>query len=236
MSHEGSRQSINGIPGNWLVVLGSGFIGAMFWGFAREGNPWALLLVLPCFLVALAFFVSILKRNTFFVREPLPASHPVGSDDALAVKLRWTGRLRLHEKCAQRFIAMPVSATRLDSGAFALISRIDASTRFYGVVTQSKTGIWLTMPKPESLEIECGTLYYGLRGVPSLAMRFIDGSDGKKSWAIASFDSSEARGALLGWLNTEKEKARRQTAPMGAPAAAPIANPNSPFSSSTSGA
>lgn len=238
MSHEGSRQSFNGIPSNWLIVLASGFIGAMFLGFARDGNAWALVLVIPCCLVALAFLLSILKRDTFFIREPLPATVPSGSvEAALQTKLRWTGRLRLHEKCAQRFIDMPVDATRLDDGSLALISRIDASTRFYSEVTESKVGIWLAIPQPESFEMAPGTLFYGSTGAPALELRFVDGSDGQKSRAIVSFESIQDRGVVLSWLEAEKEKAARSVAPLGTSGVQPnlAAKTNSPFNNSTSG-
>jgi hypothetical protein len=228
-----SRQSVNLVPMNWFVIIVTGGIAVMGWAIVfGDGNPMGLLGALPFTFIAGAYIASFVKRDTFFIRESLPAPVPISGDAPLATDLRWTGRLRLHEKAAKRFLDMPATATRLEDGSFTVVSNIDASTRFYGVVTNSKVGLWLALPRPASFEIEAGSLYYGFRGAAALRLSFIDGADEKKAKAILSFDSPEARNGFYSWL--EAEKAR-----VGSPAISsnsPQASSASPFSSSTSSA
>ncbi|RYG69524.1 hypothetical protein EON80_09635 [bacterium] len=232
-SHNLSRQSVNMVPMNWLVIFIAGVVASGCWGImVTEHNPLAIFGAIPGLAVFLAFLISFVKRDTFFTTEPLPTATAVSGDAPLQTELRWTGKLRLHEKAAKRFIDMPAMATRLEGGEFAVVSNIDASTRFYGVVTNSKVGAWLALPQPHSFEIEAGTLYYGFRGAPALRMRFLDGTDSKKGVAILSFDAPTDRDAFYSWLEAEKATASGHATST----VAPVLNPSSPFATSTNDA
>lgn len=222
-----ARQSVNLIPGNWLIIGMSGFIGAILTQIGlRDHDPTALWFVVPLLLVSLLFLVSTLKRDTFFHAEAnsgSPSTAPAQST-IFETSFGFTGKLRLHEKEAQRFINVPARAMRMESGALAFVSRIDASTRTYGVVTKSKVGAWLSMPRFESSRIECGTLFYGKKPQAALRLGFIETSNAKNGRvkAILTFDNPAQRDAMRAFL-----LAQTQGATMAVPVAA------SPFSTST---
>lgn len=118
--------------------------------------------------------------------------------------LRLTGKLRLHEKAAQRFIDVPASRLRLEDGSYAFASNIDASTRTYGVVTTKRVGLWLLMPNLRAVQWEEGNLYNGFRPRPALRLNFNDALDkDKKSTAIFSFADAVSRAQLIAELQAE---------------------------------
>lgn len=232
-SHSLSRESVNLLPMNWLVIIVAGIFSLCFWGMGLfEGRPIAILGAIPCTLITLAYLVSFFKLDTFFVSQPLPELQAVAGDTVLATGFGWTGRLRLHEKAAKRFIDMPAQASRLEDGSLVVASHIDASTYMYSIVTQSKVGVWLAVPQPATFTIEAGSLYYGFKEAPALRLRFTDGTDSKNRKAILSFDSEQARSAMASWLAAEKAKAGGNAMS----ASIPQANPDLPFSSSTNSA
>lgn len=224
-----SRQSVNLIPLNWALIGFCAVTSAVLGQIGlRDRDPQALLFVLPLLILGLPFLISTLKRDTFF-RPETAANAPLVSRPEAALfetGFGFTGKLRLHEKEARRFLDVPARAMRLDDGALAFVSNIDASTRFSGVVTKSKVGLWLSVPRFESTlespQIECGTLFYGKRPRPALRVQFFETSDAKspRVKAILSFDEASGRDAMRAFLLNQNQSA-----------ATPISA--SPFSSST---
>lgn len=209
-SASSARQSLNMVPGNWVVIGISGFMAAILGQIGlRDHDPLPFLFVVPLSIVSVLFLISTLKRDTFFRIEPASASAPATSSqkELFDTPFGFTGRLRLHEKEAQRFINVPAYATHLESGSLAFVSRIDASTRYSGVVTKSKVGLWLSVPRFESPSIESGTLFYGKTPLPALRLQFSEGADARKPRvkAILTFDTPEHRDAMRAFLLTQVE-------------------------------
>ncbi|PQV65101.1 hypothetical protein B1R32_102108 [Abditibacterium utsteinense] len=195
------------IPLNWALIGFCGMTGAVLAQIGlRDHDPQALLFVVPLFLVGLPFLISTLKRDTFFQSQdapPISSLVAARSEAALfETQFGFTGKLRLHEKEARRFLDVPARATRLENGALAFVSNIDASTRFSGVVTKSKVGLWLCSPQFESAPIECGTLFYGKKSRPALRVQFLETADAKNARlkAILSFDDITSREAMRTFL------------------------------------
>ncbi len=218
MNHSLSRQSVNFVPMNWGLIGVCGVVGAVMLQIAvRDGDPSGYAIAFPALLVGLAFLISTLKRDTFFRREngsENGSGAPVAPASETAIfeaPLGFTGKLRLHEKEARRFLNIPARAMRLESGALAFVSNIDASTRFSGVVTQSKVGLWISVPRLESTSdappIECGTLFYGKKPRPALRVHFNESADAKNARvkAILSFDISPDRDAMRDFLSSQTQ-------------------------------
>lgn len=227
-----SRYRINLIPSNWLVIG----LCAIFASVALADKSAARIpALLVCVLVGGLFLLSSLMQHTIFQRTsgaatkatsaapPVmqAATHdasPFSSHEAAPAivsapaengrsDIRLTGRLRLHEKLAQRFLDVPVSPVHLDDGAFAFASNIDASSRTYGVVTQKRSGLWLLMPQPRTLSWEEGLLYSGFKPRPALRLNYADALDkDKKSSAILSFGSEAQRAQIVATLQKEIER------------------------------
>jgi hypothetical protein len=122
----------------------------------------------------------------------------------IASGLRVSGKLRLHEQCAARFLDVPAAFVRLPSGELAVASNIDASSRMYGQVTDRRIGIWLIVPQPRTLKWENGCLYNGFKPLPALRLRYADALDkGKTSTAIVAFDNEAARDHFATQLQAE---------------------------------
>jgi hypothetical protein len=117
--------------------------------------------------------------------------------DAQDTLFNLTGQLRLNEKVASRFMEVPVQLLPLDDGKKAFASRIDASERMYGQVTQSKVGVWLSVPETGTLQMEEGLLYTGAIGQPALRVSYLDSADkNKKKTTVLSFATAEQRAAV----------------------------------------
>jgi hypothetical protein len=202
-----SRQSVNFIPMNWGLIGASlvmaGVLGQIGW---RDRDPQAIPYVVPAFLIGVTFLIATLKRNTFF--RPQGAAAPASARleaDLEQMPLHFTGHLRLHEKEARRFLDVPAAMTRLEDGSLAFVSSIDASTRFSGVVTKSKVGLWLSIPRFEAPQFECGTLYFGKAPRPALRFSHREGADAKNKavTTILSFDSPLDRDAMRDFLTAQ---------------------------------
>ena len=157
--------------------------------------------------IALLFAGMSLQRNIVFQRQKQTASAPVSlgktrvpaaaptAATSQANRFLLSGPMRLHPKCARRFLAMPAEFARLSDGALALVTLTDASTYGEGGgVTKSRAGLWLCVPQLQELRIDEGRQFAGPRARPALRLRFGDAlKGGRKSSVILSFDSAEAR-------------------------------------------
>ena len=226
-----SRYRVNLIPSNWLVIGVCAIFASVAWADKTSVRIPAFLF---CVLVGGLFLLSSLMQHTIFQRtsgaaksptfappamqaatqdaspfsshEVAPAVAPSPAENGRA-DIRMTGRLRLHEKLAQRFIDVPVSPVHLEDGAFAFASNIDASSRMYGVVTQKRSGLWLLMPQQRTLSWEEGLSYFGFKARPALRLNYADALDkDKKSSAILSFGSEAQRAQIIASLRKEIER------------------------------
>ena len=157
--------------------------------------------------IALLFAVMSIGRNIVFQRQKIaqiPTAVALDKDRAAlpaqaapvqaANKFLLSGKMRLHAKCARRFLAMPAEFARLNDGTLALVTLTDASTYSDGGVSKSRAGLWLCVPKMEGLRIDNGRQFAGTRGRPALRLRYADTlQKGRKASLILIFDSRQAR-------------------------------------------
>ena len=153
-------------------------------------------------IVAL-FVIATIKRNTIFRRADFgsPVSK-VKSVDQLTVAA--TGTFTLEQeghKIEKRFVAMPALLAHLDNGNPALFSNIDASSRFMGITTSKRAGVWTLAIETGSVKaLRVGYLYWGASRRP--ALRFSYTSAGVKRQAIISTDDTRMLDAAVALLTT----------------------------------
>ena len=153
-------------------------------------------------LVAL-FVIATIKRNTIFRRADFGS--PVAkmkNVDPLRVGATGTFALEQEGKTIEkRFVAMPALLAHLDNGNPALFSNIDASSKFMGVTTSKRAGVWtLAMQRGSVQAVRVGYLYWGASRRP--AIRFSYTSAGKKREAIISTDNAQMLDAAVTLLRT----------------------------------
>ena len=183
-------------------------------------NPVIALGGLLCSSLVLALFLgAVALRNTVFqvagqrgILEPSSLQNRTSSTDSSAAmeveNMRVTGRLRLSEKYAERFVDVPAELVKLGDGQTAIASNIDASTRFYGAVTKAKVGTWLLIPRLNGLQWSEGVLYNGFKGRPALQLAYASELDnGKAAVAVLSFASEAGRAAFLSSLGVPQSSA-----------------------------
>lgn len=162
------------------------------------------------------FVLLSLKRNIIFQRQKARPAVPeslrpkVADAPAFSRALFLSGKMRLHSKCARRFLAMPAEFARLGDGTLALVTLTDASTYSDGGVSKSRAGLWLCVPKMNDLKVDEGRHFVGWKARPALRLRFGDAlAKGRRSSVIVSFENEAARDLARENLNSE-------TAPQGA--------------------
>ena len=163
-------------------------------------------------IVAL-FVIATIKRNTIFRRADFgsPVSK-VKSVDPLTVGATGTFTLEQEgKKIEKRFVAMPALLAHLDNGNPALFSNIDASSKFMGITTSKRAGVWtLAIDNGSVRALRVGYLHWGATRRP--ALRFSYTSAGVKRDAVISTDDTKMLDAAVALLTTT-------AAAQGAPAA-----------------
>ena len=153
-------------------------------------------------IVGLSLIASI-KRNTIFRRADFgsPVSK-VKSVDPLTVGGTGTFALEQEGKTIEkRFVAMPALLAHLDNGNPALFSNIDASSRFMGITTSKRAGVWTLAIDTGSVQaLRVGHLYWGAARRP--ALRFSYTSGGKRRDAVISTDDTKMLDAAVALLTT----------------------------------
>jgi len=157
------------------------------------------------------FIIATIKRNTIFRRADFgsPVSK-VKSADPLKVGATGTFALEQQGKAIEkRFVAMNAILAHLDNGSPALFSNIDASSRFMGVTTSKRAGVWTLAIDAGSVQAsQVGHLYWGTTRRP--ALRFSYTSAGVKRQAVITADSTQMLDTAVALLTTIP-------APRGAP-------------------
>lgn len=216
MSGKMSRFSVNFIPSNWGLMAACGIFGlSSLSSYTIHRDPLSLLFGLLLLFVGTLFLLSSLLRHTVFQPTGAAATSPVAPGAPFDGSLRLTGKLRLQDKVARRFLAVPAQLVTLENGVPAFASNIDASSRMYGVVTSARRGMWLSVPRGGTMQIDNGLFYHGFTGAPALRLRFVEELDGSQNTIIAAFASPAEREAARALLS-------------GQSASVPL---NSPFSS-----
>lgn len=155
-------------------------------------------------LVFVALFViATIKRNTIFRAADFGSPvTKVKSVDPLRVGATGTFALEQEGKTIEkRFVGMPALLAHLDNGNPALFSNIDASSKFMGVTTSKRAGVWtLAIQRGSVQAVRAGYLYWGASRRP--ALRFSYTSGGVKRQAIISTDDTKMLDAAVALLTT----------------------------------
>ena len=154
----------------------------------------------------LLFLVTFFSRYVVFQKtrsvSSTGAMMPSNVSLEQGIDLRVTGKFVLDEKNANRFLNVPARLVTLTTGEIGLVSNIDASSRFFGVTTSERKGLWAIILQPGSLSrLETGYLYDGFAARPAFRIRYNDGPSQGAGSAILSFASETERGIMLGELN-----------------------------------
>jgi len=163
-------------------------------------------------VVALFVFASV-RRNTIFQRAEFGS--PVAKvKTAESLKVGTTGTFALEQGgkiVERRFIEMTSMLAHLDNGDPAMLANIDASSRFMGVKTSDRSGIWYVAVDAGSVTNgESGFLYWGTKRRPAYRFTYTS-RRGSKRQAIITADELQMLGAAVALLTTK-------AAPQGVPA------------------
>lgn len=153
--------------------------------------------------VVALFVIATIKRNTIFRRADFGSPvAKVKSVDRLTVGATGTFVLEQEgKKIQKRFVAMPALLAHLDDGNPALFSNIDASSKFMGVTTSKRAGVWTLAIQRGSVQgVRVGYLYWGAARRP--ALRFSYTSAGVKREAVISTDDTRMLDAAVALLTT----------------------------------
>jgi hypothetical protein len=158
---------------------------------------WLTLATLSAAVILLMLW-AVFTRYIVFRPGPTPAlPADVPPVDPAAIGMRVSGKFRLNEKVRQRFLDTPSTLAEMESGDRGLLAQVNASVSFYGHVTENRSGVWGVLIKSGTLEPpRYGEMYAGSRPRPAMHLRFIDAATGKRSSAVLSFATTDARDAV----------------------------------------
>ena len=153
------------------------------------------------------FLLASVNRNTIFHRADFgtPASVPQVKDvDSLNVKATGTYAFEQSGKVVEkRFVDMPSVLAFLDDGNPALFSNIDASSRFMGVTTSKRSGIWsLAIAAGSVRDAQAGYLYWGTKRRPAYRFSYTT-TGGAKRQAIVTAQDVATLGTAVAMLATK---------------------------------
>jgi hypothetical protein len=158
---------------------------------------WLTLATLSAAVILLMLW-AVFTRYVVFRPGPttaLPADVP--PVDPADIGMRVSGKFRLNDKVRQRFLDTPATLAEMESGDRGLLANVNASVSFYGHVTENRAGVWGVLIKSGTLEPpRYGQMYAGATPRPAMHLRFIDAATGKRSSAVLSFATAEARDAV----------------------------------------
>jgi hypothetical protein len=143
------------------------------------------LLAVGCGLLLVAFAAATFWRNVVF-RKDGPAADALAAIQS-APELKVSGRMFLNEKISQHFANMPAAFGTLESGELAMVSNIDASSRFMGVKTSDRSGLWTIAIVPGSVtDSEAGHVFWGFKKWRAVRFRYVNRSTGRHEQVVVA--------------------------------------------------
>jgi hypothetical protein len=143
-----------------------------------------------------------MAQDTLSVRYQARDDHGAADGPEFPNGLRLTGPMVLPGSGVQRFLDMAAAPAYLETGELAFVSRIDASSKFMGVTTNKRAGVWaLALKDGRIWNIREGFLYCGVARRPALRFNFNDISAKKPDTAILSFTAPSDRDVMLRTLS-----------------------------------
>jgi hypothetical protein len=154
-------------------------------------------------ILLLLSIYALASDYVVFRRTPPRALAPAAVlDPKKGIDLRVSGRFSLEGQHRRRFLNVGAGLDTLESGDLVFYSNIDPSTRFYGVTTSSRVGMWtLHVPRASMNDREPGCLYVGLTERPAYRLRW-RGPDGRAAAAVVSFATEGERAAFAASLES----------------------------------
>lgn len=166
---------------------------------------WGLVAGTAALLLAL-LVITFLMKYVVFQKVPLAPGRFGGAPDvdpAQGANVRVTGNFLLDGKSGQRFLDVPAGYGSLETGELVFASNIDASSRFMGVTTSSRKGMWAVIFQNGSARVlDHGLLYSGFAARPALRVDYRETATGKPSQAILSFGTEGERAHILGMIES----------------------------------
>ena len=156
----------------------------------------ALLLGAGCGGLLALFTIAAVKRNVIFM--PLSTSDgPVPAQETPSLFV--SGKLHLDEQNRQRFVNVPAAVGTLESGDLAIVSNIDASSRWMGMKTADRAGMWMLAIRPGSTtDVQHGYVYSGWTRLRAVRFRYVSAMDGANERAVLSSTAGDPLFALQG--------------------------------------
>jgi hypothetical protein len=160
---------------------------------ARPGNSTThAILSVILFGIACLFAIATAMRDTIF--QP---TGPIFSETTVAgaepMQVCGTGTFALDqsgESIRQRFVSMPAVLAQLDSGHAALFANVDASSRFMGITTSRRAGVWsLPIEAGSVREAQIGFQYWGTSRRSAIRFAYTDTIDQIQRKAIIAVDN-----------------------------------------------
>lgn len=146
-----------------------------------------VLLACACGVLLLAFATAIFRRNVVFRSAGAAPADALGTLPADA-RLLVSGRLCLNEKTNQYFSNMPAAIGTIETGETVIVSNIDASSRFMGMKTSDRAGLWAMTFRPGTVhDAEDGHVFDGWTKRRALRFRFMNDATGRQECAVIAF-------------------------------------------------
>ena len=143
-------------------------------------------IAISCGFLLFAFAAAMYWRNVVFRAEGAAPSHALETlqtDGQLLV----SGRLFLDEKTSQFFSNMPAAIGTVETGETVIVSNIDASSRFMGVKTSDRAGLWTLTFRPGTVhDAEDGHVFDGWTKRRALRFRYMNDVTGRQEYAVVA--------------------------------------------------
>ena len=167
-----------------------------------NGLVWGLLTVVSLALFVLFLLTWFLRYVVFERTRRLPPSRAQAPGDGAGIDFRVSGKFTLDGKAQKRFLNVPATITKLETGELALLSNVDASSNFMGVTTTKRAGLWSIIVPTENLQsAELGLHYVGLAVRPAFRITCRQANSGKTERPILSFSNGAEREKFAVLLN-----------------------------------
>lgn len=183
-------------------------------------------------LATLLFWITYAKRYVIFRSDTdLTPSMTGASIAPTEATVRVTGQFTLDTGAKQRFLGVRSAPVDLETGDVGFVCNVSASSRFMGVTTTKREGLWIMgVRRDGTVRFTRGRQYLGLSADPALKIEFLDALSGGRQSGILSFDSTAARDAVIAHLTAVGKPMTSAYSPVGGvPYGGAVAPPPSGF-------
>ena len=178
----------DGIPVEQRYMLVEGEAPGSFGG--------AVALIVTSGVLLAMFGFAVVRRNVIFI--PAALTHETAMDTAPPSTVFVSGTLVL-DKTSRHFAHMPAGIGSLPSGDLAIVSNIDASSRFMGFTTADRAGLWLmAIQRGTVTDTQLGHVFWGFNKFRAVRFRYASVRTGRPERAVVAAASGNPALALQG--------------------------------------